>query len=245
MELSNLDAVKGMARARKMIHDDAKQDAHIIKERVADREKTYRSLKSYAPAVTTGFESLAPSYGGSNSMNTMPTQVNESYVDDSEDKLFAAFNQKMQVRENAVQSQMPYTPVQGQPRQVNKNLPKEILESFSNNFIDQSALNTERPVLDRIGITTDNQQQSQINESQTSVANSSTKIDYELIKAIVENSVKKYINALGKKMLTEGKESDGDIKAIHLSGNKFKFIDGKGNIYESKLVKVGNVNDKK
>ena len=59
MDTSKFEAIKN--KARKMIHEDAKQDSAIIRERQADRERTYRSLKgSGAPAVT-GFENVAPS----------------------------------------------------------------------------------------------------------------------------------------------------------------------------------------
>lgn len=235
-EMVNLDAVKGMARARKMIHDDAKNDSHIIKERVTDRERTYKSLKGVAAPIATGFDNIAPSYGSNgNSISS----IQESYNDDSEDKLYAAFDNKMkQVYENRQQPQIQMS--NSQSRQINKNLPKEILESFSKNFIDTSAMNTERPVLDRIGLTQEAQPQTNVVAEDVSYG-SSAKIDYELIKNIVEGCVKKYVNALGKKMLTENKENNGEIKAVYYTGNKFKFIDSAGNIYESKLVKAGNV----
>ena len=238
MDASKFAAIKD--RARKMIHDDAKQDSHIIKERQMDREKTYRSLKSSGAAISTGFDNLAPSYG---SNGTSIGALNEAYSDDN-NALYNAMDNKMKQfmeSRNLGQSQA----VTKAPTQVNKSLPKEILESFSTNYIDQSAFDPNRSVLDSMGITNNEQsvvEQRATQQVQTPVSNS--KIDYELIKSIVESSVKKYIGALSKKMLTENKVNEGnEINAIQFTGKKFVFVTKNGDMYESNLKFIKNVKD--
>ena len=163
--------------------------------------------------------------------------INESYVDDSEDRLGSAMDSRMkQFMEN--RQQTPQMPVSQAPRQVNKNLPKEILESFSNNYIDTNALDPDRPVLDRIGVTNSNQQ---INETYQPVQQViGGGVDYEIIKSIVENAVKKYVNALGKKVLTE----NNDLAMIQVGDKKINLVTKNGDIYEAALIKKYNIKDK-
>ena len=73
-----------------------------------------------------------------------------------------------------------------------------------------------------------------------------SKIDYGLIKDIVENAVKKYITALGKKMLTENKavNENNEINAIQFTGKKFVFVTKGGDLFESNLKFIKNVNNK-
>ena len=225
-------------KARKMIHADAQQDAHIIKERQMDRERTYRSLKGAAAPVATGFDNIAPSYGSNGSSIS---RLNEAYVDDSEDKLGAAMDNRMsQFMENRqMNQQMPVA--QQMPTQVNKGLPKEILESFSNNYIDQSVFDPNRSVLDKLGIEGGNTAQPiQENVSQPNYQPSNGKIDYELIKSIVEASVKKYVNALSKKMLTE----NNDLGMIQVGDKKINLVTKNGNVFEAELKFVKNINKK-
>lgn len=236
MDLSKFEAAKN--KARKMIHEDAKNDAHIIKERQLDRERTYRSLKGSAAPVMTGFENLAPSYG---SNGTSMSSINENYSDDnSEERLYAAMNKRME-QFTGNRQQQPMQMSQS-PTQLNKNLPKEILESFSNNYIDQSILDPNKSVLDKLGITGDNMQQQ--NESvQQPIINSGGKVDYEIIKNIVEGAVKKYVNALGKKMLTENKSVTNldEINAIQITDKKIAIVTKNGNLFEGKLSFVKNI----
>ena len=225
-------------KARKMIHADAQQDAHIIKERQMDRERTYRSLKGAAAPVATGFDNIAPSYGSNGSSIS---RLNEAYVDDSEDKLGAAMDNRMSqfMESRQMNQQMPVA--QQMPTQVNKGLPKEILESFSNNYIDQSVFDPNRSVLDKLGIEGVNTAQPiQENVSQPNYQSSNGKIDYELIKSIVEASVKKYVNALSKKMLTE----NNDLGMIQIGDKKINLVTKNGNVFEAELKFVNNINKK-
>ena len=237
MDISKFEQIKN--KARKMIKEDAKNDAHIIKERQLDRERTYRSLKgSSAPAVT-GFENIAPSYG---SNGTSLNALNENYsVDNSDERLYEAMDKQME-QYTANRTQNSYQQQVQSPTQINKGLPKEILESFSNNYIDQSVFDPHMSVLDKMGISGDNSQPQQENyvpqQPQTT-----TKVDYEMIKAIVESSVKKYVNALGKKMLTENKSSVNldEINAIQITDKKIAIVTKNGNLFEGKLSFVKNI----
>lgn len=237
MDTSKFEAIKN--KARKMIHEDAKQDAHIIKERQADRERTYRSLKGSAAPAITGFENIAPSYGAN---GTSIGRINENYSDDdSEERLYAAIDGSVKQYTENRQSQ-PVMQVTQAPTQVNKGLPREILESFSKNYIDQSVFDPNRSVLDKMGITGDNMQPQQENYVPQQ-SQSSAKVDYEMIKAIVESSVKKYVNALGKKMLNENKSVANldEINAIQITDKKIAIVTKNGNLFEGKLNFVKNI----
>jgi hypothetical protein len=225
MDASKFEAIKN--KARKMIHEDAKADSHIIKARQADRNnpKFFKDQPSDAYSQVTSFN-------GSSSSN----MVNEAYVDDSEDKLGAAMDNRMkQFMENRQPTQQTQM-----PRQMNKNLPKEILESFSNNYIDTNALDPDRPVLDRIGITDGTQQITETYQPTKQVVGGS--VDYEIIKSIVESAVKKYVNALGKKMLTENK--DNDLAMIQVGDKKINLVTKSGDLYEAKLTFLKNIKSK-
>ena len=142
-------------------------------------------------------------------------------------------------------------------------LPREVLESFQNNVIDESKL------LD--GIMGDGNSLSMLTEGvpqkrQTSsmpkeIANAygtpqhiqeaqqpmnvvQTQVDYPMIKMIVEDIVKKYTSALQKKMLNESVGSSSELSTFTI-GKTFKFLDKSGNIFEATLKKIGNINDKK
>ena len=225
MDASKFEAIKN--KARKMIHEDAKADSHIIKARQADRNNP-----AFFRDQPTDAYSQVTSFNGSTSNN----MVNEAYVDDSEDKLGAAMDSRMkQFMENRQPAQQTQV-----PRQMNKNLPKEILESFSNNYIDTNALDTERPVLDRIGITDRPQQITETYQPTKQVVGGS--VDYEIIKSIVESAVKKYINALGKKMLTENK--DGSLAMIQVGDKKINLVTKSGDLYEANLKFLKNIKSK-
>ena len=225
MDASKFEAIKN--KARKMIHEDAKADSHIIKARQADRNNPKFFKDQPADAY-----SQVTSFNGSSSSN----MVNEAYVDDSEDKLGAAMDNRMkQFMENRQPTQQTQI-----PKQMNKNLPKEILESFSNNYIDTNALDPDRPVLDRIGITDGPQQITETYQQTKQVVGGS--VDYEIIKSIVESAVKKYVNALGKKMLTENK--DNDLAMIQVGDKKINLVTKSGDLYEATLVKKYNIKEK-
>jgi hypothetical protein len=227
MDTSKFDAIKN--KARKIIHEDAQKDSHIIKARQADRNNP----AFFRDQPVDAYSQMTSLNGSSNS-----SMMNESaYVDDSEEKLGVAMDNRMkQFMENRQPTQQMQ--VSQAPKQINKNLPKEILESFSNNYIDQSALDPDRPVLDRIGITNGAQQITETYQPvQKPVGN--VNVDYELIKSIVESAVKKYVNALGKKMLTENK--DNDLAMIQIGDKKLNIVTKDGNLYEAKLEFKRNI----
>jgi hypothetical protein len=65
-----------------------------------------------------------------------------------------------------------------------------------------------------------------------------------MIRSIVEEIVRKYAQSLNKKIINEGVGGGAEVNTIAL-GKTFKFLDSKGNIYEAKLSKIGNINKKK
>jgi len=223
MDSSKFEAIKN--KARKMIAEDAKKDAHIIKARQADRNNPafFRDQPSDAYSQVTSF----------NGSTSQP--ITESYYDDNDDALNNAMDSKMKAFMES-RNQQPQYSMQS-PTQMNKNLPKEILESFSNNYIDQSVFDPNRSVLDKMGITGDNLKQVTENYQPQQQTQSTGKVDYEIIKNIVEGAVKKYVNALGKKMLTENNE----LGMIQIGEKKLNLVAKNGDIYEATLVKKGNI----
>lgn len=224
----DFNAVKD--RARKMIHDDAKKDAHIIRERQRDRNNP-----KYFEGQPNDAYSNVTSLAGGSSQNT----ITESYIDDSEDRLGAAMDSRMKkFMENRQMPQMQ-VPVQTQtPTMVNKGLPREIIESFSNNYIDQSVFDPNRSVLDRIGVTNGQQQITETVQTYQPVQQiTGGNVDYELIKSIVESAVKKYVNALGKKVLTE----NNDLSMIQVGEKKINIVNKNGDIFEAQLKFIKNI----
>ena len=134
-------------------------------------------------------------------------------------------------------------------------LPREVLESFQNNVIDESKL------LDGIMgdgnslsmLTEDVPQKRQSSSMPKEIANAygtpqhiqeaqqpmnvvQSQVDYPMIK--------KYTSALQKKMLNESVGSSSELSTFTI-GKTFKFLDKSGNIFEATLKKIGNINDKK
>ena len=229
MDTSKFEAIKN--KARKIIHEDAKNDSHIIKERQADRNNPafFSDQPSDAYSQVTSFN------------NSASQQINESYDDNSEQKLYAAMDDRMKQFSQNRQQQPQYSAQM--PTQINKGLPKEILESFSNNYIDQSVFDPNKSVLDKIGITGNDIQQPIQEKYIPQQTQSNGKIDYELIKSIVESSVKKYVNAWGKKMLTENKTLNNldEINAIQITDKKIAIVTKNGNLFEGKLEFKKNI----
>lgn len=227
--MSKFDAIKD--RARKLIHEDAQKDAHIIRERNADRAKiTMRT----AGATPTPFDNMAPSYGG-NGASMLGSMSESSYVDNSENRLNEAIDSRMDAliesRRNSQQSTQPIST-------TNSRLPKEILESFAKNPLHTE---DEIPVLDSMGVTNGHQV---INET-IQRPQVEAKVDYELIKSIVESTVKKYMGALSKKLLSESKNnSDNNVAAVQITGDKFIMVTKNGDLYEANMVYKKNVNKK-
>ena len=139
------------------------------------------------------------------------------------------------------------------PRNVNSNIPRAIVESFSKNPIDTSMISSiggsSNSVLDTIGIqeqarTVQPQNTSSTIQEQHTVQTQVQGIDYPMIRTIVEDIVRKYKSSLSKKMLSESKGSVNELTTMTL-GKSFKFLDRQGNIYEATLKKIGNINNKK
>ena len=74
----------------------------------------------------------------------------------------------------------------------------------------------------------------------------SAQIDYPMIRTIVEDVVRKYTQALNKKIINESKAQVNlnEVNTVTL-GKSFKFLAKNGDIYEAKLTKIGNINDKR
>ena len=139
------------------------------------------------------------------------------------------------------------------PRNVNSNIPRAIVESFSKTPIDMSMIGSiggsSNSVLDTIGIqeqarTVQPQNTSSTIQEQHTVQTQVQGIDYPMIRTIVEDIVRKYTSSLSKKMLSESKGSVNELTTMTL-GKSFKFLDRQGNIYEATLKKIGNINNKK
>lgn len=157
-----------------------------------------------------------------------------------------------------------YNNVQPQDFHINKSkLPTEILESFKSKQIDTTLLNggigkSNGSVLDQLDMLTNGKvlqeetiqkpQRKQIVQEtvQTQMQPQVTaNVDYSMIKMIVEDCMRKYTSALKKQILSESKttQESGTLQAMKI-GNKFSFIDSKGNVYEATLRKIKNINEK-
>lgn len=67
-------------------------------------------------------------------------------------------------------------------------------------------------------------------------------VDYEMVKLIVENAVKKEVSALKENFVNEATVHNGvsDIRALKLSeSGKFLFLDSENNLYECSLKYIG------
>ena len=131
-----------------------------------------------------------------------------------------------------------------------KHIPREILESFATNQIDDSALldgvfssSNALSMLEE-GLPSRQQPKQVVEEVKQQPMQQvlTQSVDYPMIRTIVEDVIRKQIGALSKKMLNESKTSD--ISTITL-GKTFKFLAKNGDIYEAKLQKIGNINEQK
>ena len=161
------------------------------------------------------------------------------------------------VQRNTQASEAPMQPQPRQPRPIDtsrlsesaKHIPREILESFATNKIDDSALLDgvfdSQNALSMLDQGVQAKPKAKVTESvQTQPIQQvlTQSVDYPMIRTIVEDVVRKQIGALSKKMLNESKTSD--ISTITL-GKTFKFLAKNGDIYEAKLQKIGNINEQK
>ena len=161
------------------------------------------------------------------------------------------------VQRNTQASEAPMQPQPRQARPINtsrlsesaKHIPREILESFATNKIDDSALLDgvfdSQNALSMLDEGVQAKPKAKVTESvqaQPIQQVLTQSVDYPMIRTIVEDVVRKQIGALSKKMLNESKTSD--ISTITL-GKTFKFLAKNGDIYEAKLQKIGNINEQK
>jgi hypothetical protein len=137
------------------------------------------------------------------------------------------------------------------------NVPSIIRESFANNPIDERALYAglgdgrdlsflnEGLQTQQVQAPSPQEIRQLINEgAPQQTMQVSQQIDYPMIRTIVEEIVRKYAVSLKNKILTENKQDINEINTVML-GKSFKFLAKNGDIYEAKLTKVGNINDKK
>ena len=138
-------------------------------------------------------------------------------------------------------------------------LPKEVLESIRKNPINV-AIPAELgggSVLDGLGLVPKQQQpqRQQIAEQQVSPPQSivpqyqqmqQVSIDYNAIRVIVDESVKKYMTALKKSLLSEGKENITKTDAVKymVIGDKLQLLTDDGDLYEAELKFKKNVKQK-
>lgn len=143
------------------------------------------------------------------------------------------------------------------PQSIPNGMPREIFESFSKNppMTNDGAVS----VLDMYHITDDTvkgstsapvqpqyaQQIAPRKQVVTETVQQNTGgIDYSLIKMIVEESVKKYMGALHKKLIKENTQPQGfdSVNLINL-GKKFQFVTENGDLYEAELVYKKNLKE--
>lgn len=120
-------------------------------------------------------------------------------------------------------------------------MPEAIKESMMKNKIDVSKLSNQS-VLDTLGIrgkkTTAPTQQRQVVTEQTYQSQPAAGgVDYSIIKAVVSECIKEYFKSQPL--------NESSIKTIGLGKGAIKIVDASGNVFQAKLEKIGNVNDKK
>lgn len=135
------------------------------------------------------------------------------------------------------------------------NVPSVIRESFMKNpgaddsqvLMNTMTGNGDLSVLNDLFVeqTTTDQRINKIVEQQQPVQmqSYSPQVDYPMIRTIVEEVVRKYAASLNKKIISESKGDANMLNTLTI-GKTFKFLDGKGNIYEATLKKIGNINKK-
>ena len=177
-------------------------------------------------------------------------RINESLIDTTGD----ITTQSMMTTARNRQTQAPM--VGGVMGVGAENVPSVIRESFMSNPIDTSALYqglgdgkdmsfiTEMIQPKQKVSAPSAQEIRQIVNEGAPQQQTSQQIDYPMIRTIVEEIVRKYAVSLKNKILTEDKQNMNEVNTVML-GKSFKFLAKNGDIYEAKLTKVGNINDKK
>lgn len=250
LDSSAFETIKQNARnskARKLIHQDALQDSHIIAERQRDRGNFLKNSKSLAGDA---FDMMEDTYSTSSNRHDVNEEVGQAGIQ---------YDQMLEQRMAKLQQGMNQQQMSGGLGLVNQNrlvqeeapraskfLPKEIVEAFKQNPIGNDPINTSNDEVQEVKQIMKNSNnlptQNVINEQTTNG------VDYGLIKTIIESAVKKYANALNKRIISENKSTAkgniSELKAMKI-GNKFSFISENGDIYEAKLIFKGNIKDKK
>lgn len=129
----------------------------------------------------------------------------------------------------------------GEEGAARSQMPSAIKESMIKKKIDTSPLGNQS-VLDSMGIKgkplTAPTKKQQMNEQQVQYTPQAVGgVDYSIIKAIVSECIKEYF---GKQQLTES-----TIKTIALGKGTIKIVGANGDVFQAKLEKLGNLNDKK
>ena len=241
---------EALSRAQKMIANDAKADSAYLKAREMNRRDP-KFHKGEPNDMYTNVDTLTSMAGGSQQSYS---NVNESYETEDMENFNAAYDNMTEqllesVKGNKSESVIQESMVQSNGSFNKSRLPKEILKSFSDNYIDESLTDFRRD------LTLESAQQALINKTapkkvqrvneQTVVVPQASSIDYSLIKTIVEDCMKKYSSAIVKKVLNESIGNGEDsLKAIKV-GDKFSFITSSGDLYEAELKFKKNINKKK
>lgn len=250
LDSSAFETIKQNARnskARKLIHQDALQDSHIIAERQRDRGNFLKNSKSLAGDA---FDMMEDTYSTSSNRHAVNEEVGQAGVQ---------YDQMLEQRMAKLQQGVNQQQMSGGLGLVNQNrliqeeapraakfLPKEIVEAFKQNPIGNDPIDTSNEEVQEVKQIMKNSNnlptQNVLNEQTTNG------VDYGLIKTIIESAVKKYANALSKRIISENKSTAkgniSELKAMKI-GNKFSFISENGDIYEAKLTYKGNIKDKK
>lgn len=164
--------------------------------------------------------------------------LNEDYESDE-----YAFHE-LNYNDNNYQGQVEYS--------NNSKLPKEIFESMTKQpIITQDVIQSAMggtSVLDSIIPQVKRQQKAKtINENIIPSQNIQANVDYSLIKTIVEDCVKKYANAIAKKVLSESKktnENELSLSTIKVNGDKIQFLTENGDLFSAKLEFIKNIKKK-
>lgn len=202
-------------------------------------------------AVENGSPNTAPvrkslvSEGGRGRGNAMP-QGGGDYYDDENDKeaMLEAMYQKQEAKyrkqvsqpQQLVYEQQPQYPQQGTNH---TRIPSFIKESMESHPIDTSVFDPNP--LNRVKIPEQQPIQEQVvARPQANTYAPQAGVDYSVMRAIINECLETKL-----KEHSVLNESSSPIKTILLKEGMIKIVDNKGNIFEAKLKKVGNINDDK
>ena len=110
-------------------------------------------------------------------------------------------------------------------------LPQAIRESFNN--LPPQQVNVPLSPLDNVKAIKESQLKRQIIEETPQLYVQNGGINYEIIKALIDESISRHLNEIKRSLITE---TNSNLKGLRLvEGNKIMLVDKKGNIYEGKL----------